>query len=384
MTTTYTIGRGGDVQNPTAGTLAWEDNITEPVLDQTFFMYGAALRDGGNILFGDSNTLSITDWSESTGQQLWSCTPFNNDFQTQNLQAPGPVAYGMEYMAGMDGYMHAINVTTGVQVWDSITRPGNFEMPTPAYCADGCYVADGKVYTGTTIPYEDNPSFRGHCLYAYNAQTGAQIWNVSGEYTMQAIADGILLAYNTYDGEEYAFEAGPTATTVSAPSNFITAGTPGIISGTVTDQTPGIAQGTPAISDTWMTPWMQYLYMDQPYPTNAVGVPVSIDAIDPNGNYVHIGNATSDISGTYSYTWTPQDIPGTYNIITTFGSTNSYYGSCAETSAVVVSPAPAAVSPTPTPTSVADMYFVPAIAGLFVLIIIVAIVLALLMLRKRP
>ena len=93
-------------------------------------------------------------------------------------------------------------------------------MPTPAYCADGCYVADGKVYTGTTIPYEDNPSFRGHCLYAYNAQTGAQIWNVSGECTMQAIADSILLAYNTYDGEEYAFEAGPTATTVWAPSNF--------------------------------------------------------------------------------------------------------------------------------------------------------------------
>ena len=31
VTTTYTIGRGGNVQNPTVGTLAWANNITEPV-----------------------------------------------------------------------------------------------------------------------------------------------------------------------------------------------------------------------------------------------------------------------------------------------------------------------------------------------------------------
>jgi hypothetical protein len=163
----------------------------------------------------------------------------------------------------------------------------------------------------------------------------------------------------------------------------VTAGTSMIIQGTVTDQTPGTAMGTPAISDAWMTPWMQYLYMDQPMPTSATGVPVSIDAVDPNGNFIHIGTATSDITGNYHYTWTPPDIPGTYTIVATFSADNSYYGSSSETSAVVVSAA-TVVSPTATPTSVADMYFVPAIAGLFVLIAIVAIVLALLMLRKRP
>jgi uncharacterized protein YfaS (alpha-2-macroglobulin family) len=128
---------------------------------------------------------------------------------------------------------------------------------------------------------------------------------------------------------------------------------------------------------------MEYMYMDQPLPHDATGVPVSIDAVDPNGNFVHIGNATSDISGTYSYQWTPADIPGKYTIVASFSADNSYYGSSGETAAVVVSPT-TAVSPTPTPTSVADMYFVPAIAGLFVLIAIVAIVLAMLMLRKHP
>ncbi len=49
-----------------------------------------------------------------------------------------------------------------------------------------------------------------------------------------------------------------------------------------------------------------------------------------------------------------------------------------------ISDAPATPAPTAEPVqSTADMYFIPAIAGLFVLIIIVAIVLALLMLRKK-
>jgi hypothetical protein len=256
-------------------------------------------------------------------------------------------------------------------------------MPQPAYPTSTIQIADNKVYASTTKSYEAVPLYRGHELYCYDANTGAQLWNVSGEFSIYCTADGVLLGANNYDNTVYAFSRGPTATTVSAPQTTITAGQSVVIQGTVTDQTPGITAGTPAISDAWMTPWMQYMYMDQPYPTNAVGVSVSIDAVDPNGNFVHIGNATSDISGTYIYQWTPPNIPGKYTIITSFASDNSYYGSCGETGAVVGSPL-TTVAPTPTPTTVADMYFVPAIAGLFVLIVIVAIVLALLMLRKHP
>jgi hypothetical protein len=257
-------------------------------------------------------------------------------------------------------------------------------MPQPYYPLNSAVVADGKVYTYTAKGYEQQPLFRGHLLLCYDANTGAELWNISGEIPISAIAQGYLIGVNAYDGNVYAFHAGPTATTVSAPSNAIQAGTPGVITGTVTDQTQtSQAMGTPAISDAWMTPWMEYLYMNQPLPTSATGVPVSIDAVDPNGNFIHIGNATSDITGNYHYTWTPPNIPGTYTIVATFSADNSYYGSSGETAAVVVSAA-TTVSPTPTPTSVADMYFVPAIAGLAVLIIVGLIVLALLMLRKRP
>jgi hypothetical protein len=131
-----------------------------------------------------------------------------------------------------------------------------------------------------------------------------------------------------------------------------------------------------------MSEWMKYVYMQFARPTSASGVEVTLDAIDPNGNWIPIGNSTSDSSGMYSLQWTPE-IPGKYTIIATFAGTASYYASFSET-AIAVDPAPATPTPSPQPLqSVADMYFVPAIAGLFVAIIVVGIVMAVLV-RKRP
>jgi hypothetical protein len=128
---------------------------------------------------------------------------------------------------------------------------------------------------------------------------------------------------------------------------------------------------------------MAYVYMQKPRPTNATGVPVSIDVIDSNGNYRNIGTTTSDASGMFTLTWMP-DIPGNYTVIATFAGSDSYWGSSSETSFVTTAAPAATAAPTPTPTSVADMYFVPAVAAIIIVIIIVGAVLALLMLRKRP
>ena len=69
---------------------------------------------------------------------------------------------------------------------------------------------------------------------------------------------------------------------------------------------------------------------DKRCPTNAKGVPVSLDTIDPNGNLVHIGDVTSDINGNYGFAYTPE-VPGTYQIIATFAGSSAYYGSTATT-----------------------------------------------------
>jgi uncharacterized protein YfaS (alpha-2-macroglobulin family) len=127
---------------------------------------------------------------------------------------------------------------------------------------------------------------------------------------------------------------------------------------------------------------MEYLYEQQQEPLNATGVPVTLTYIDPNGNTYTLGTTTSDITGHYSYTFTPT-IPGTYRIIATFGGSNSYYGSTAET-VMAWNPPAATAAPTATPTSVATLYFVPAVIAIIVIIIVGFAVLAVLALRKRP
>ena len=79
-----------------------------------------------------------------------------------------------------------------------------------------------------------------------------------------------------------------------------------------------------------MGPWMEYLNMQAPIPATAKGVEVTLDAVSPNGNFVHIGDVTSDMSGMFSYVFTPEG-PGKYTIIATFPGSAAYGSSYAET-----------------------------------------------------
>jgi hypothetical protein len=194
-----------------------------------------------------------------------------------------------------------------------------------------------------------------------------------------AIADGYLAYINEYDGFMYVFGKGQSATTVSAPSTSITQGQSVVISGTVLDQSPA-QPGTPCVSKESMGEWMAYKQMQHAVPANVKGVPVSIDAVDPNGNSVHIATVTSDMSGTFGYTWTP-DVPGQYTVTATFAGDDSYGSSWAQTYASVVQ-APAA-TPTATATPITMPPFEIYFAGSTIAIII-AIVLVGYFFRKRP
>ena len=108
-------------------------------------------------------------------------------------------------------------------------------------------------------------------------------------------------------------------------------------------------------------------------PTNTTGVPITLSVLDANGNYRQIGMTTSDGSGMFSYTWTP-DIAGDYTVVATFAGSESYYPSSAETSFHAAQAVSATTAPAENQQSTADIYFIPAIIGLFIAIVVVGLV----------
>ncbi len=339
-------------------------------------------------------TMAWRAFSLKTGQLVWGPITIENPNDIYGYYSQSYIAaYGAVYMTDLGGYVYAINATTGAKLWTFYTGNAGLETPYGEYPLYNLAVAaDGKIYAQGGHVYSP-PLYKNSKLYCLNATTGELIWDMpSFVITNQpncALADGYLLMPDAYDNQLYCYGKGLSATTVTAPETTQVLGTKILVKGTVTDQSPGQtslgipAKGTPAISDDSMSAWMEYLYMQQPQPTNATGVQVIIEVLDPNNNYHEVGTTTSDASGLYSLAFTPE-VSGKYTIIARFAGSESYFGSSAET-AVNIEDAPAATpQPTQPAQSMADQYFIPAIIGLFVFVAIIGLILAMLMLRKRP
>ncbi len=341
----------------TTGQLLWGPmNLTQPAWTRLSL---SSIGSGVFTVFC-YETQSFTGYSTATGQKLWgpisiaSETPWGY-YITQSI-----IAQGTLYTADFSGHVTSINANTGTINWATDTGSSGYEAPYGVWpLANILCFADGKLFTMGGHLYSP-PLFHGGELYAWDGATGTLLWSTpSFAITNSAnglISDGTLVVPNAYDLQLYAYNKGQSATTVSAPDTVIPQGTQVLLKGTVTDQSPGQtclgipAAGTPAISDDSMTPWMEYLYMQQPMPKNATGVSVHLTAIDPNGNYQDIATVTSDINGMFSTMWTPP-VQGKYVITATFEGSNSYYASSAETAlGVGTAPSPAIVSPTTTQT----------------------------------
>jgi len=337
------------------GSEVWVQNRTTPMGATTWALMGPATDD----IYTEyhQSEMSWYAFDIHTGEPLWGpTTPYSAAFGMYSWQAS--IAYG--YLLGLDfgGYLHAFDLTDGKEVWTFYagssgleTVYGSWPLNNPPPTS-----ADGKIYVVSGHAYNP-PLFKGARIYCIDANNGNLLWSELGYYTYNpiVIADGILVAYNSYDAQVYAYGQGLSATTVSAPDTAIPLGTPVLIKGTVTDQSPGNtclgipAAGTPAISDESMSEWMAYLYMQQPKPTNATGVNVRLTATDTNNKTYDIGSTTSDEAGLYATSWVPP-ATGVYIITATFEGSNSYFGSSAET-AIVVSQAATAVTTDPAQTS---------------------------------
>ncbi len=372
------------------GTALWDKLIDTPQYSRSCYIadHGkiAVLTQSGYFLAYDLQTGALA-WQSETMDYPWSSASFG----AYALQS----GYGLLFREAYDG-VYAFDWDTGKIAW-KFTSPAKaaFESPytdengTAVYPFNtGGFVADGKLFTYNTEHTASWPRTRGWAIRCINVTNGEEVWHLSGEISPGAVADGYLVASNSWDGHTYTFGKGQSETTISAPQTAITLGENIVITGTVLDQSPA-QPGTPCVSKDSMTTQMEYLYMQQPIAglwgnETINGVPISIDAIDPNGNSVHIATVTSEgYSGTYAYTWEPE-IPGQYMITATFVGDDSYGSSFATTYATVVK-----ADATPAATS-SEINFeavnnttITAVIGAAVAIII-AIAIAVLILRKKP
>jgi hypothetical protein len=381
------------------GNQLWITNFTETPFTRTSQAYG----DGLFINFNE-DTFVVQAYSEQTGALEWTTTltgangGFPNPYDEFNLV--GKIGNGVIFFVGFGGDIWDVSLTDGSVLWytNTTTLVGTSGTETP-YGVWPLWVFSTQEITNTELLLAegheyDPPLFHGSQELGINATNGQLVWSVlSFDTTGGEISYGILCGLNSYDGQIYAYGQGPSATTVIAANPVAPAGTPVVIRGTVMDVSAGASQeavkanfpnGLPCVSDASQSTLMPYVYEQQPHPSTVTGVPVVLTSIDPNGNTVPIGTATSDASGMFTYTWMPP-IPGNYTIIATFEGSGAYYGSYSETSFYATS-APATPAPTATPVSLAttQSYIMIGVIAIIVVIIIIGAILAMLLLRKRP
>ncbi len=354
-------------------------------------------------------TTQFVGYSLTTGQEIWGPTAPQAAFDYYGSPGAGTIvsqlAYGKLYSSAFAGILYCYDLTNGNLLWtygnggEGNSTNAGLNTPYGDYPTFINAVGNGVIYTVTTEHTIIDPIYKGALARAINATTGAEIWTLSdytGEFTQTsyAIANGYATFFNGYDDQVYSVGQGPSATTVTAPQTAVTAGANVVIQGTVMDISAGTQQtqqkadfpnGVPCASDASMSAWMSYVYQQQPMPTNFTGVTVSIDATDPNGNFVHLGDATTDAKGLFTFTWTPPSVPGSYLVTATFAGTNGYWGSSAETGMTVQN---AAATPAPTATPASNLAtsseLTLGIAAAVIAIIIAIAIVGLLLLRKKP
>ena len=355
----------------------------------------------GVIGIWDKELTTHYGFSVVTGDYLWQTESeiYLDAYGWGNAEHTWYYAYGKLYSIGVGGILYAYDLQTGQTAW-TYTLDDAYNEPVTGENWWGWIdlIADGKIYFGTLEHSAENPLPRGAPYVCVNASDGSEIWRVNGMFRETrwggngVIGDSIIGTMDTYDQRVYAIGKGPSQTTVNAPALAVDSGDPVLITGTVMDISPGTAtselamrfpNGVPAVADESMSNWMLYVYKQFEKPTDCTGVPVTLNVIDANGNYRTIGTATTDSNGVFTFSWQP-DIAGIYYLYATFEGSSAYYGSLGQ-DAFIVKDAPAATTePTEAPVGVADLYFVPAVAGIIVAIVVVGLIIALLLFRKRP
>lgn len=295
----------------------------------------------GKYAFFEKETTQWHVFDLTNGDALWSTEPLvtytNTGYSMYDWESI--IADGILYTYGYSGCVVAFDLETGDHLWTYSQGSSEFMTPYGSWPSLECaFVADGKFYLPTNEHTPNTPLLKGYRLRCIDLTNGEEVWSISGFFFNIAIADGIIVGWNGYDNQIYAFGKAATKTTVTAPTTAAPKGSSVIIRGTVTDEASGtkstlltsrFPNGVPAVADEYMSEWMEYVYMQKDCPAEFAGVEVTLIIEDPNGDY-HQDTVTADYTGAFSYMWTP-GVVGEYHVTATFEGSNAYYTSYSTT-----------------------------------------------------
>jgi outer membrane protein assembly factor BamB len=181
----------------------------------------------GILYFGSHFGKSLFALNATTGSKIW-------NYRTGGDVTSSPtIAYGRVYFESWDGNIYSVDALTGTKIWSyKLNEPTGYMDSSPAIVGEHVYVgARDNVYcldalTGDKVWNYSIPGVRsspvvasGHVyvgsidsnMYALNASSGAQIWNVSGgSSSSPAVADSVvyigdivrIIAFNASTGNK--------------------------------------------------------------------------------------------------------------------------------------------------------------------------------------
>jgi hypothetical protein len=312
-----------------------------------------SLKDGVSVIWAKWERVHYC-FSTENGEFLWETSEpeyyMNLYGYTEFGERPFLIWDGKFYSAGAGGIVYCFDLEDGEILWTYIADDpyqeylfaNNWWMWTD-------FIADGKLYLGHCEHSALEPIPRGAPWIILDATTGDEIARADGLFRQTLwgghpiIGDSVIAWYDTYDLQVYAIGKGPSETTVSIQNDVVSLGSKAMVKGTVMDVSPGtedteitlrFPDGVPAISDEDQSKWMKYVYKQLKTPgesgvrPDATGVEVTIEAVNPNGEYENLGTTTSDAYGNYGFSFEPT-MEGKYMILATFYGSKSYYSSIA-------------------------------------------------------
>ena len=377
---------GLDLSSGNEGDLLFQNTWDAPVewaagnVSIAVASYSPSGKDGVFVVYA-RELRQYYGFSQNTGENLWGPTDPEHYLNTF-VGTECTIAYGKLISSGVSGITSCYDVVTGALLWEYAAEdPYQEILWANSWWTKPMFVADGLIYLAHMEHSSIDPKPRGAPFICLDMETGKEIWRVNGLFRQTywgsnaIIGDSVIATMDTYDQQVYAIGKGPSAITADI-RNDISLGHTVTIFGSVMDVSPGtkdgaiqmrFPNGVPVVSDADMSDWMLYVYKQFEAPT-PTGVTVTLEAIDPNGNYKYLGTATSDISGNYGFTFKPET-EGPYTIMATFEGSKGYYGSTT-TTYLAVDPAVSAL----TPISAEETAFITTEIAIIAVITIAAII----------